>query len=428
MHLVRARPNLGGALAGSTEARLESMKLFTMRGPEQPIAFAGLFRAVGTYSTVYYKQTSGPGTSRKSVSPSTVASLMSSRAAASDASCDPIRTGAKAGTPNTMASPAALHAYAHPLLAAFRASTPAFGAWLTLPGFLAARTAAAASPHLSWVVIDCEHGATPLQPGAAESVHAIAGLGPAAPSTIVRIPATGACADGSAGWQIKYALDAGARGVLVPMAPLQCLHDNCHTNRAGARQVSTRAQAASVVAAARFPPAGIRGFGSPFTQQAWGPGVSAADYLARANDAVLVLVQIETRAGVENLEDILAVDGLDGVFIGPYDLSLSLGFPAPAPDPHPEVEVVIKRILAAAHDTGKKCAIFCTSGTQAAQRAKEGFDMASAGARGSGLGVAAETLTGWINVTSDSGAMAESIARNLADAAGVGQGAKGFSY
>ncbi|KAI0360806.1 Phosphoenolpyruvate/pyruvate domain-containing protein [Trametes cingulata] len=277
----------------------------------------------------------------------------------------------------------------HPLLTAFRASKPAFGAWLTLPGFLSARTAASASPHLSWVVIDCEHGATPLQPGAAESVHAIAGLGPHAPSTIVRIPATGACADGSAGWQIKYVLDAGARGVLVPM-------------------VSTAAQAKSVVAAARFPPAGVRGFGSPFTQLAWGPGVSPAEYLARANDAVLVLVQIETPGGVQNLEDILAVDGLDGVFIGPYDLSLSLGYPAPAPDPVPEVEQVIQRILASAHAKGKKCAIYCTSGAQAAKRAQEGFDM--------------------INVTSDSGAMAESLARNLAAAAGEEAGQKGFGY
>ena len=105
----------------------------------------------------------------------------------------------------------------HPLLTAFRASKPAFGAWLTLPGFLAARTAAAASPHLSWVVIDCEHGMTALHPGAGESVNAIAGLGPDAPSTIVRIPATGPCAEGSASWQIKYALDQGARGILVPM-------------------------------------------------------------------------------------------------------------------------------------------------------------------------------------------------------------------
>lgn len=83
----------------------------------------------------------------------------------------------------------------------------------------------------------------------------------------------------------------------------------------------------------------------------------------------------------------------DGVFIGPYDLSLSLGFPAPSPDPHPEVEKVIQSILASAHAKGKKwwafsplcfctqgeltpySAMFCTSGSQAAQRAKEGFDM-----------------------------------------------------
>ena len=107
--------------------------------------------------------------------------------------------------------------HAHPLLHAFRASKPAFGIWLTLPGALNARAAASASPHLSWVVVDCEHGMTALHPGAGESVNAIAGLGPDAPSTIVRIPATGACADGSASWQIKYVLDQGARGVLVPM-------------------------------------------------------------------------------------------------------------------------------------------------------------------------------------------------------------------
>ena len=111
---------------------------------------------------------------------------------------------------------------AHPLLTAFRASKPAFGAWLTLPGFLAARTAAAASPHLSWVVIDCEHGATALQPGAGDTLAALASMGPDAPTALVRIPATGACADGSAGWQIKYALDQGARGVVVPMVRPRC--------------------------------------------------------------------------------------------------------------------------------------------------------------------------------------------------------------
>lgn len=105
----------------------------------------------------------------------------------------------------------------HPLLQAFQASKPAFGAWITLPHPFVARSVAVASPELSWLVIDCEHGLTPLQPGAAETIAAVAGLGPSAPSIIVRIPATGPAADASASWQIKYALDAGARGVIVPM-------------------------------------------------------------------------------------------------------------------------------------------------------------------------------------------------------------------
>lgn len=110
-----------------------------------------------------------------------------------------------------------MSAIAHPLLTAFRASKPAFGAWVTLPGAVSARATASASPHLSWLVVDCEHGTIPLQPGAGEIVNAVAGLGPTAPSVLVRIPATGASADGSAGWLIKYALDNGAKGVIVPM-------------------------------------------------------------------------------------------------------------------------------------------------------------------------------------------------------------------
>ncbi|KAF9802232.1 hypothetical protein IEO21_09920 [Rhodonia placenta] len=275
----------------------------------------------------------------------------------------------------------------HRLLEAFRATKPAFGVWITLPGSLNARVVAQASPHLSWVIIDCEHGMTSIQPGAAESIQAIAGLGSSAPSVLVRIPATGPCADGSASWQIKYVLDAGARGVLVPM-------------------VSTAAQAASVVAAARFPPKGIRGFGSPFTQSVW--GISATEYLSTANDGVVVLIQIETRDGLVNLDEILSVDGLDGVLIGPYDLSLAHGYPPPSPDPHPDVEVMIQDILRRSRVKGKKCAIFCTSGSQSFKRAQEGFDM--------------------INVTSDTGAMTQALAQSLAVAAGQAPGDKEFGY
>jgi 4-hydroxy-2-oxoheptanedioate aldolase len=105
----------------------------------------------------------------------------------------------------------------HPLLQAIKANKTAFGAWLTLPGLFHARTVAQASPHLSWVAIDCEHGLIPLVPGAAESAAAIQGARGTVggPSPIVRISATGVTSSSS--WQIKNALDAGARGIIAPM-------------------------------------------------------------------------------------------------------------------------------------------------------------------------------------------------------------------
>ncbi|EIW77447.1 phosphoenolpyruvate pyruvate domain-containing protein [Coniophora puteana RWD-64-598 SS2] len=219
----------------------------------------------------------------------------------------------------------------HALLTAFNAAKPALGAWITLSEPLTARLVAGSSPHLDWVVIDCEHGLISLNPGASNSIQAIMSLGEKAPSALVRIPATGASA--STSWQIKYALDGGARGVLVPM-------------------VENAAKAREIASDARFPPVGRRGFGSPFNHGFW--GLSAAEYMQGANESVIVMVQIETKAGVDHVEEIAAVDGIDVLFIGPYDLSLGLGYPPPSPDPHPEVEKVIHQIKDAAHSKGKK--------------------------------------------------------------------------
>ncbi|KAI6017141.1 Pyruvate/Phosphoenolpyruvate kinase-like domain-containing protein [Pisolithus marmoratus] len=263
----------------------------------------------------------------------------------------------------------------HALYRALEASKTAFGAWITLPGAHNARIVAQSSPHLSWVMIDCEHGLTPLSAGSAEIIQAITGIGFSDVSPLVRIPATGTCS--STSWMIKYALDAGARGILVPM-------------------VSNPEKAKEIVSDCRFPPAGRRGFGNPLTHLAW--NVSVVDYLNFANNFITIMVQIENKEGVENVEGIAAVDGLDVLFIGPYDLSLNLGYPPPFPDVHPEVEKVIQAILEVTHRKGKKCGIFCSSGTQAFQRAQQGFDM--------------------INVTSDSGAMSEAIASNLKAAVG----------
>lgn len=113
----------------------------------------------------------------------------------------------------------------HRLLQVLKTSKPAFGAWLTFPGTWTARTVASASPHISWLVLDSEHGLIPMQPETAEIVASVAALGSSAPSVLVRIPATGPCADGSATWQIKYVLDAGARGIIVPMV---CSHNMFH--------------------------------------------------------------------------------------------------------------------------------------------------------------------------------------------------------
>jgi 4-hydroxy-2-oxoheptanedioate aldolase len=107
----------------------------------------------------------------------------------------------------------------HSLLNAFKSNTSAFGAWVTLPGTFLARSVALASPHLSWIVIDCEHGLVPLIPDVAEIIAVTNNIrkqpGDLPLSTLVRIPATGV--SNSSSWQIKHALDAGARGVVIPL-------------------------------------------------------------------------------------------------------------------------------------------------------------------------------------------------------------------
>ncbi|KZT22821.1 Phosphoenolpyruvate/pyruvate domain-containing protein [Neolentinus lepideus HHB14362 ss-1] len=266
----------------------------------------------------------------------------------------------------------------HRLLTTLKSSAPALGAWVTLPGAIHARTVAQASSHLSWLIIDCEHGLISLNPGVVETVQAIEGSSSSPPSSIVRIPATGISGtDTGLGWQIKYALDAGARGVMVPM-------------------VGSAEKAREIVAEARFPPVGRRGFGSPFTPGIW--GVNASEYLHSANDSIQVWVQIESKEGMQNLEEIASVEGIDALFIGPYDLSISHGLPPPSPDPHPEAEKLIQRIREVTHKAGKKCVMFCTNGEQAAKRAKEGFDM--------------------INVIIDANALSNGIGSSLATAAG----------
>ena len=144
---------------------------------------------------------------------------------------------------------------------------------------------------LDWLFIDGEHG--PFEMGDILGVLQAVGNRTAC---VVRVPA-------AEDWMIKRVLDLGAEGIIAPL-------------------VNTAEQAAAVVRAARYSPAGSRGVG---LARAQGYGLRFAEYLETANDNVAVVVQAEHALAVDNIEAIVKVDGIDAVFIGPYDLSASLG-------------------------------------------------------------------------------------------------------
>jgi 4-hydroxy-2-oxoheptanedioate aldolase len=194
------------------------------------------------------------------------------------------------------------------------------GLWMSLANSYTAELCATAG--FDWLLLDGEHAPNDVR-GVLEQLQAIA---PYRSQPVVR-PVSGDPA------LIKQLLDVGAQTLLVPM-------------------VDDAEQARRLVSAMRYPPEGMRGVGSAVARVSrWGMD---SDYLARANDEVCLLVQAETRQALVNLEEICAVDGVDGVFIGPADLSASLGHRG---NPgHPEVQAAIedamRRIIASGKAAG----------------------------------------------------------------------------
>ncbi|HTR84979.1 MAG TPA: aldolase/citrate lyase family protein [Reyranella sp.] len=150
---------------------------------------------------------------------------------------------------------------------------------------------------------------------------------------------------------IMRALDLGAYGVIVPL-------------------INNAKEAAAAVAACRFPPVGFRSNG-PIRAAQYG----GADYVANANDEIIVMAMIETKEGLANLEAICATPGLDAVYIGPADLSFALGMPPRADNPDPLHMATCDKIRDAAHKAGIKCVMHCASAAFAAGAVKRGFDM-----------------------------------------------------
>ncbi|RYP02421.1 hypothetical protein DL764_005800 [Monosporascus ibericus] len=229
---------------------------------------------------------------------------------------------------------------------AFDKGETSMGLWQCLPGANISR-ALARTPGVDWVMVDCEHGNMDDR-AMHEAVPAIAACGI---SPLVRIP-------DMQGWMVKRALDAGAHGVLVPL--LRSAED-----------------AKKIVAAAKFPPWGQRGFGSPFAMERFSPIPNMTEYLEHANESLLTMVQIETQEALDAVDDIAQVPGVDVLLIGPFDLGNSIGYPILDGVIKSELQQAMDRILAAAKKAGKKAGCFATSPEQAREYAEKGFDMIS---------------------------------------------------
>lgn len=230
----------------------------------------------------------------------------------------------------------------------------AVNGWLAIPSAYSAEVMAAQG--FDAVTVDFQHGMMGFDAGLA-MFQAISATG-AMP--FARVPTNETA-------QINKLLDAGAYGIICPM-------------------VSTVAEAEAFVRACRYPPLGNRSFGP-----ARGLLYGGADYFEAANDEIVTMAMIETREGLENLEAIVAVEGLCGIYVGPNDLCLALG---EAPRAESGAEVVteaLERIVTACRAAGKALGIFCSDGAAAAMRVDQGFTFVTPGNDANLLGRAART-------------------------------------
>jgi 4-hydroxy-2-oxoheptanedioate aldolase len=227
--------------------------------------------------------------------------------------------------------------------------------WLAIPSSFSAEVMA----HCGWdsLCIDIQHGMVDYQI-ATNMMQAISTT-PVTP--IVRVP-----------WNdpavIMKCLDAGAYGVVCPM-------------------INSAEEASRFVGACRYPPMGYRSFG-PIRAQIYG----GSDYAAKANDEIVTLAMIETTAGLENLESILKVEGLDGIYIGPADLSLSFGIPGRLDPVDAKVVAAIETILAKCKAARRRCGIHTGSIDYARNMIKKGFDFVTILGDSRILAAAAETI------------------------------------
>ena len=234
------------------------------------------------------------------------------------------------------------------VLEKFRTGAPCAGTFVHI--LYGAAVAALGQTGLDYVIIDNEHGPVGLETAARliESAKG-AGLCP-----FVRINAIER-------GQILKMLDAGAMGLIVP-------------------QVHTPDEVRELISYAKFRPLGNRGY-CPSADGGWGCGEEyeggMAGYMEEANEKTLVIPQCETAECLENIEEILSIDGVSGIFIGPYDLSIALGIPGSFDAP--AHKAAVEKIKKACEAAGKLCIIYCDNAEKGAEYIRQGFQNVTVG-------------------------------------------------
>lgn len=225
------------------------------------------------------------------------------------------------------------------LKASIRQGNTALGLWLTIPSPDVSE--ALSTLDFDWFLFDFEHSA--LNEQSAQIL--MQGMRGDSITPLVRVA-----------WNdpvmIKKALDIGAHGVLVPM-------------------VNTKADAELAVSSCTYPPVGMRGCGPKR------PWIYDPDYLETADEEILVIVQIETEEAVSNIDEILSVEGVDGVFVGPFDLSISMGFRGKKDDK--QFQDAIDTVLAAAKRQGIAAGMWEGAGKSVRERIEEGWQIIAVG-------------------------------------------------
>ena len=246
-------------------------------------------------------------------------------------------------------------------------SRPLAGMWVCSGSPLVAEICAGSG--LDWLLVDAEHSPNGLE-GILAQLQAVSGYPVTA---VVRPPVNDTVL-------IKQYLDLGAQSLLIPM-------------------VHTADDALAAVAATRYPPEGVRGVGSALARSArWN---RVPDYLTRAAETITVMVQIESAQAVGNIESIMAVEGIDAVFIGPSDLAASMG--VLGAQEHPEVVAAVEQCITAAKAAGKAVGVNAFAEATARRYLDAGVDFILTGADVALLARGSETLAGKYVPAADAG-------------------------